>query len=217
VSGEYRVGGLVGRVYNEAGDTDEILYSYANSDINPDLDLIGDTSAVSGTLDTTGSSLESTSNMTDYENNYPETYENWDFSSTWRYGGTEDQEGNSGYPALEWEQVNFVDALFALSPHNVMSLNRDVDFEVESEGGGEGDATINRYFRSKSDVARETHSGVSIGVRATLKTDTPSLADLNRGEIFKWTVTIKDVESAVALYAITPKFEFGGSDELEFG
>jgi len=78
VSGSDHVGGLVGRVYNEAGYTDEILYSYANSDINPDLDLIGSTS-IGGTLDTTGSSLKTTAEMTDYPS-YSGVYVDWTFT-----------------------------------------------------------------------------------------------------------------------------------------
>jgi len=78
VSGSGRVGGLVGRVYNNEEDTDEILYSYANSDINPDLDLIG-ADDTSGTLDTTGSSLKTTAEMTDYPS-YSGVYVDWTFT-----------------------------------------------------------------------------------------------------------------------------------------
>ena len=103
VSANLVVGGLVGRVYNNEGETDEILYSYANSDINPDLDLIGPTS-IDGTLDTTGSSLKTTAEMTDYENDYPDAYEGWDFTGAWqKTDWNTDQEGNEGYPALDWE------------------------------------------------------------------------------------------------------------------
>jgi len=78
VSGDSDVGGLVGRVYNDEGDTEEILYSYANSDINPDLDLIG-SDGTSGTLDTTGSSLKTTAEMTDYPD-YEGVYVGWTFT-----------------------------------------------------------------------------------------------------------------------------------------
>ena len=103
VSGNSDVGSLVGRIFNVDGQTDEILYSYANSDINPDLDLIGSTS-ISGTLDTTGSSLKTTAEMTDYPD-YPDAYEGWEFPEIWRTSNNEDQEGNKGYPALFWETI----------------------------------------------------------------------------------------------------------------
>jgi len=36
-------------------------------------------------------------------------------------------------------------------------------------------------------------------------------------DIFKWTASAGGKSSNVALYAITPKYDFGDSSELEFG
>jgi len=118
VSGDNSVGGLVGRVWNNEGETDEILYSYANSDINPDLDLIG-ADDTSGTLDTTGSSLKTTAEMTDYPD-YPNAYEqtewNIDTDTNWTTAHwNADQRDVAGYPALTFQdaprQINTPDMI----------------------------------------------------------------------------------------------------------
>jgi len=113
VSGSNRVGGLVGRVLNNEGVTDEILYSYANSDINPDLDLIGGDDT-SGTLNTTGSSLKTTAEMTDYANDYPEiqkVFDNLEFDGTDDYVEVPDigQSGFSAYTLSFWVKLNKLD------------------------------------------------------------------------------------------------------------
>ena len=74
-----------------------VEYSYANSDNNPEFDLID---SISGDVVTTGSELKNTEQMTASEEGYPECYEGWNFDIIWESGVVSDHEANHGYPGL---------------------------------------------------------------------------------------------------------------------
>ncbi len=121
VTGDDNVGGLVGRVYNEEGKTDEILYSYANSDINPDLDLIG-ADDTSGTLNTTGSSLKTTAEFTSYS-----TFDEWDITTV-EPGETDD--------SYTWNIVDGHTEPFLSFEENPLDDNDDGDDDQDDEDNG---------------------------------------------------------------------------------
>ena len=59
-----RVGSLVGATWDPSGDNSYLNYSYANSDINPSLSLVGSLNVGAGETIVTGSSLRTTDEMT---------------------------------------------------------------------------------------------------------------------------------------------------------
>ncbi len=95
-----RVGSLVGNIEGMGGSAGRIENSYSNEETSGQTQLVG----TIGDGDLTESQLfEDTTEMTDYEDEYPDSYEGWDFVEIWQYGGVTDREDNSGYPALQWQ------------------------------------------------------------------------------------------------------------------
>ena len=87
VTGTTNVGGLIGRIDKSGSVTD----SFWNTE----------TSNQASSADGTG---KTTSQMTDHENSYPDSYTNFDFTDIWQVTSwNTDQEDNAGYPALAWQ------------------------------------------------------------------------------------------------------------------
>lgn len=83
-----KTGGLIG---NNSGG--EVIKSYWNTE-------------TSEQKKSDGGEKSNTEQMTDYANNYPGTYEGWDFKQVWfATDWNKDQEGNKGYPALDLETL----------------------------------------------------------------------------------------------------------------
>ncbi len=90
--GGWSVGGLIGR--NWGG----VSGSYWNNETTNQESGVGDGSS-------SGVFGRNTEDMTDYLDYYPNAYEGWDFTDTWKATSwNSDHEGNTGYPALQWQQ-----------------------------------------------------------------------------------------------------------------
>ncbi len=118
VIGQKKVGGIAGELVSG-----NISRSYATTEVygeGSEGGLVGESSGdatikdsywnneTSGQEKSEGGEPRTTDQMTNYENDYPETYEKWDFEKIWK--GTEwkkDRKGNSGYPALVWEEHQY--------------------------------------------------------------------------------------------------------------
>jgi len=87
----------VGNIEGVGGNAGSVETSYSNQETSGQEELVGEI----GDGDVTGG-MRTTDEMTDYHNDYPDSYEDWDFDEIWQYGGVTDREGNSGYPALRW-------------------------------------------------------------------------------------------------------------------
>lgn len=93
------VGALVGNIEGRGGNAGEVIYSYSNEETSGQTDLVG---AV-GDGDVTGGTRTTDQMTYNYGSN---TYTDWDFDKIWLKEDNElveDREGNSGYPALQWQ------------------------------------------------------------------------------------------------------------------
>lgn len=99
------VGGLVGNIEGKGGSSGKVIFSYSNNETSNQTDLVG---AV-GDGDVTGGMRTTDDMIWTYSN---DVYEGWDMaqdgSEIWLSGDheiVEDREGNTGYPALQWQNV----------------------------------------------------------------------------------------------------------------
>ncbi|MFW6048475.1 MAG: sialidase family protein [Candidatus Natronoplasma sp.] len=99
-------GSLIGYIRDEHEEDIQVLDSYSNYDINPDLELIGGING-EGNVDLSGSEQKSIEDLTDHEDGYPEVYVDWNFEDIWEMTDWNyDMLSNRGYPALEWQEVD---------------------------------------------------------------------------------------------------------------
>lgn len=88
---ETNVGGFIGK--DEGNLT--LTKSYWNTETSGQATSDGGSEAIGRT----------TAQMTDHENDYPDAYDNYDFTNIWQVTSwNTDQEGNAGYPALAWQE-----------------------------------------------------------------------------------------------------------------
>jgi len=99
-------GSLIGYIRDDPDEDIEVLGSYSNYEINPDLELIGEIKG-EGNVDLSGSEQKSIDDLTDHEDGYPEAYVDWNFEDVWEMTDWNyDLFSNRGYPALGWQEAD---------------------------------------------------------------------------------------------------------------
>jgi len=112
VTGDEVVGGFAGKIQHSVSNCYSTSYVDGNSSVGG---FVGTTTSsgyhdysywnmkTSNQYDSAVGIGLTTEEMTNYTSRYSNAYDGWDFVDVWQYGGTTDQEGNSGYPTLSWQ------------------------------------------------------------------------------------------------------------------